>query len=56
MLIFLIGLFCFLLVIGFFITKGKSPLSFAVGSMIVLAALAFVAFIGMVIYLLLTAH
>jgi hypothetical protein len=50
MFIFLIGLFCFLLVIGFFVTKGRSSFSFAVMGMVALAALAFVAFVGMVVY------
>ncbi|MCR4334768.1 MAG: hypothetical protein NUV47_03535 [Patescibacteria group bacterium] len=51
MFIFLIGLFCFLLVIGFFATSGESSLSFAVMAMIALGALAFVGFIGMMAYM-----
>jgi hypothetical protein len=50
MFIFLIGLFCLLLVIGFFATGGQSSLSFAVMGMVALGALAFVGFIGIVIY------
>jgi hypothetical protein len=50
MIIFLIGLFCLLLVIGFFVTGGHSSLSFAVMSMIVLAALVFVGFVGLVVW------
>lgn len=53
MILFLIGLFCLLLVIGFFATGGQSSLSFAVMAMIALGALAFVGFIGMIIYALL---
>lgn len=53
MFIFLIGLFCLLLVIGFFVTKGESPVSFAVMAMITLGALAFLGFVGLMGYALL---
>jgi hypothetical protein len=50
MILFLIGLFCFLLVIGFFATKGQASLAFAGTSMIVLVAICFVGFLGLVVY------
>ncbi len=56
MMIFLIGLFCFLLVIGVFVTGGKSPVPFAVISMIVLGALVFVGFIGLILYIILSSR
>ena len=52
----LIGLFCLLLVIGFFATGGKASLSFAVMGMVALAALAFVGFIGLIVWTLLSSH
>jgi hypothetical protein len=50
LILFLIGLFCFLLVVGFVVTGGKASLSFAIMSLVVLAALAFVGFVGFIIY------
>jgi cytochrome c oxidase assembly factor CtaG len=44
----LIGLFCLLAVIGYFIT-GR-PLSFAVGGIVLLAAIVFVLFVILVIW------
>jgi hypothetical protein len=44
----LIGLFCFLLVLGAIL--GKEPFPFAIGSAVVLAALCFVAVVVFVIY------
>ncbi len=55
-ILFLIGLFCFLLVLGFFLTGGKAPLNFAVMGMVALAALAFVGFIGVVAWAIFFSH
>ncbi len=57
-MIYLIGLFCFLLVIGFFVTGSKqaNAVSFAVISMIVLAALAFAGFGGYLLYIIFSPH
>jgi hypothetical protein len=55
-ILFLIGLFCLLLVIGFFVTGGQASLSFAVKSVVVLAALAFVGFIGLIAWMVLSYH
>ncbi len=41
--LFLLGLFCFLLVVGFLL--GKDPLSFALISLVVIAAIGFAGFI-----------
>ncbi len=56
MILFLIGLFCFLLVVGFFFTGGKAPLSFAVMALVALAALAFVGFVGIVLWAIFFSH
>ncbi len=56
MILFLIGLFCLLLVIGFFATGGEAPLHFAGMAMVVLAALAFVGFIGLMAYIIFFSH
>ncbi len=55
-LLFLIGLFCLLLVIGFFATGGEAPLHFAIMAMVVLAALAFVGFIGFIVWAISNSH
>ncbi len=56
MFIFLIGLFCFLLVVGFFATGGENPFGFAIMAMVVLAALVFAGFILMMGGMLLSSH
>jgi len=53
-LLLLIGLFCFLLVIG--AVLGKDPFSFAISSAVVLAALCFIGFVGIIIWTLLSSH
>ncbi len=56
-ILFLIGLFCLLLVIGFFVAGGgQDSVSFAVKAMVALAALAFVGFIGVMAWALLFSH
>ena len=52
--ILLIGLFCFLLVIG--AVLGKEPLHFAIGSVVVLAAICFAAFVLFIGWTLLSSH
>lgn len=39
MILFLIGLFCFLLAVGFFVTRGENPMRFAMIAMVAPAAL-----------------
>ena len=56
MILFIIGLFCFLLVVGFFVAGGDNALAFAGGSMIFLGAVAFVGFVLVVLYAILTSH
>jgi hypothetical protein len=57
MLIFLlVGLFCLLLVVGFFVTGGESPLAFALMSMVVLGAVAFLLFIAGGAWVLITSN
>lgn len=50
MIWFLIGLVCLLLVIGFFITGGTAPIQFAMRSLVVLGATAFVIVVLVVAY------
>ena len=47
LLLFLVGLFCFLLVVGAIV--GKEPFSFAVVGVVVLAALCFAVFVLLII-------
>jgi len=53
MWLFLIGLFCFLLVLGAIF--GKHPFTFAASGLVILAALCFVGFIGLIIWAIVTA-
>ncbi|MFZ1074981.1 MAG: hypothetical protein WAN50_01265 [Minisyncoccia bacterium] len=53
-LILLIGLFCFLLVLG--VVLGKDPLSFAISSVVVLAAAGFAGFLLLIGWALLFSH
>jgi len=53
---FFIGLFCLLLVIGFFVTAGKASLHFAIKALVVLVALVFVGFIGLIVWIILSSH
>jgi len=52
--ILLIGLFCFLLVLG--AVLGKEPLPFAIGSVVVLGAIVFVGFVLLILNALFTSH
>jgi hypothetical protein len=52
--ILLIGLFCFLLVLG--AVFGKEPLPFAIKSVVVLAAVCFAGFVLIIGYALLSMH
>jgi cytochrome c oxidase assembly factor CtaG len=54
MWLFLIGLFCFLLVLGALF--GKHPLTFAASGLVILGALCFIGFIGIIIWALVNAH
>jgi hypothetical protein len=53
-LLFIIGLFCFLLVLGAMF--GKNPLTFATQSAVVIVAICFVGFVLLIGYLLLNSH
>jgi len=53
-ILFLIGLFCFLLVLGFML--GKEPLAFALVSLVVLVAICFVGFIGLIAWAIFSSH
>jgi hypothetical protein len=50
----LIGLFCFLLVVG--AVMGKDPLHFAISSAVVLGAVAFGGFVLLIGWVLLSSH
>ena len=56
MFIVFVLLVCFLLVVGFFVTNGQSPVGFAISSLVVLGALAFLGLLLMVLYVLITSH
>ena len=56
MWLLLIGLFCFLLVVGFFVTGGENPFGFAVMALVVLAALGFMWFISVILQAMLFPH
>ncbi len=49
-LFLILGLFCFLLVVGYLVTGGKDSLRFAIKGMVALAAIAFVGFLIVIIY------
>ena len=53
-LLLLVGLFCFLLVLGKFL--GKEPLHFAIKSVVVLAAIGFAGFVLLIVMTLLSSH
>ena len=53
-LLLLVGLFCFLLVLGVFL--GKDPLSFAISGVVVLAAVGFAGFVLLIGWALLFSH
>lgn len=52
--ILLIGLFCFLLVLG--AVLGKEPLPFAISSVVVLGAIAFAGVVLLIGWVILTSH
>ena len=54
MILFLIGLFCLLLVIG--AVLGHNPFSFALSSAVVIGAICFVGFIILIAWALLGSH
>ena len=53
-LILLVGLFCFLLVVG--AVLGKDPFSFAISGVVVLAAVGFAGFVLLIVMTLLSSH
>ena len=54
MWLFLIGLFCFLMVLGAIF--GKHPLTFATYGLVILGTLCFVGFVGLIIWAIVTAR
>lgn len=54
MLLFIVGLFCLLLVVGYFVTGGEDSLSWAIKAIIFIGAIVFLVFIGFVVYTLLS--